>query len=223
MGYLAKGKFSQILNVYENKPEGNGPFPTVINFMHAGAIDDPMKRVCDDLAAEGFYAVCADAYLNGAYDFQSKTDTVILRAFNILLDWLKVNPFVDQSKLGLIGFCMGGRYVYLSNAKLDIFKSAVSYYGFPHRGSDETDTPQHLISQFTAPTLSLFGSKDGGISEEAVNAYKEASEKDGQPHKTYYYEGAEHGFLDPNSPRHHEEAAKAAWESTLEHFKKYMM
>ncbi|OLS28398.1 MAG: hypothetical protein HeimC2_07440 [Candidatus Heimdallarchaeota archaeon LC_2] len=222
MGYLAKGKLSQILNVYEIQPEGNGPFPTIINFMHAGAIDDPMKRVCDDLAAEGYYAVCADAYLNGSYNFQSKSDSLILRAFNLLLDWLKVNPLVDHDKLGLIGFCMGGRFVYLANAKMDIMKAAVAYYGFPHRGSNEADTPQNLIEQFTAPTLSLFGSKDGGIPEVAVNAYKEASEKDGLPHKTYYYEGAEHGFLDPNSPRYHEEAAKQAWEKTLEHFKKYL-
>ena len=64
MGYLAKSKFSRILDVYENKPERNSPFPTIINFMHAGAIDDPMKRVCDDLAEQGYYAVCVDSYMN---------------------------------------------------------------------------------------------------------------------------------------------------------------
>ncbi|MDH5645726.1 MAG: dienelactone hydrolase family protein [Candidatus Heimdallarchaeota archaeon] len=221
MGYQAKGKFQQLLNIYENKPKGNGPFPTIVLFMHAYGFDDPMKKVVDDLADNGYYALGVDSYLNGTFSFQNREEDSIFKSFDLLVMWLKNNEFVDMNKLGCIGFCMGGRHVYLANVFTDIFKACVSYYGFPHRGATEDVTPQNRIGDFTAPVFSIFGSEDKGIPMENVKEYQEASEKD-LPHSSIVYEGAGHGFLNPYSPNHHKEAAEDAWKKTVEHFNKYL-
>jgi carboxymethylenebutenolidase len=222
MGYQAKGNYTPILNAYESKPEGNGPFPTIILFMHAYGIDDPMKKVCDDLAAEGFYALGGDSYLNGTFNFQNRSEDAINQSFQVLSHWVVNNNLVDQTKIGAIGFCMGGRHAYLANANTDLFKAVVAYYGFPHRGQEEHTIPQNRISDFTAPVLSIFGSEDKGIPKEAVAAYRQASEGESSSHRSVVYEGAGHGFLNPYSPNHHAEASEDAWKQTLDHFKKYL-
>jgi len=178
MGYPAKGKQTQVLATYEARPEGQGPFPTIILFMHAYGIDDSMKKVCDDLAKEGFYTLGHDAYLNGSYEFQTRSNNLIFTSFHVMLNWMKTNPLVDQDRMGAIGFCMGGNHVYQANAFVDIFKSVVSYYGFPQLGEDADHTPMNLIDQFTAPVLSIFGSEDKGIPPEAIKEYQEKSERD---------------------------------------------
>ena len=66
-----KGNYKQIQNYYDSKPEGEGPFRTVILMVHAPGIDDSSKKICDDLAMAGFYAVAPDPYLNGCLLYTS--------------------------------------------------------------------------------------------------------------------------------------------------------
>ncbi|NDB56462.1 hypothetical protein EB169_11645, partial [archaeon] len=95
-----KGNYKQILNYYESKPEGDGPFRTVILLVHAPGIDDSSKKICDDLALAGFYAVAPDPYLNGVYDFKSKSDDIIFDGLKLMLAVLRKNSIVDMSRLG---------------------------------------------------------------------------------------------------------------------------
>ncbi|MHA2504662.1 MAG: dienelactone hydrolase family protein [Candidatus Kariarchaeaceae archaeon] len=211
-----------LLPMYEVSPEGEGPFPVIIQFVHAMGIDDSAKKVCQDLAKEGYYAVAYDPYLNGKYNFQTRSDKIIFDGYDVTLNWLAANPKADMSRLGAIGFCMGGRHGYLANANYDNLKAVVSYYGFPQRGPDELSTPQNRISEFSAPNLSIFGTEDRGIPMDAVHAYKNASEAANPAHKSVIYEGAGHGFLNHNSRNHHAEASEQAWKETLDFFAQYL-
>lgn len=212
-----KGNYKQILNYYESKPKGKGPFRTVILLVHAPGIDDSSKKICDDLALAGFYAVAPDPYLNGVYDFKSKSDDIIFDGLKLMLAVLRKNSIVDMSRLGIIGFCMGGRHTYLANVYHDIFKAAVPYYGFPQVGGTSDSIPQNRVEEFNAPVLSIFGTEDTGIPMEFVQKYKEVSEINGK-HKSIIYEGAAHGFLNHNSRNHHPQAAEDAWNKTIEFF-----
>lgn len=220
---MPNGKYNTIVHSYESKPEGSGPFPAIVLFMHAHGLDDFSKKVCDDLADAGYLAVAADGYLNGTYSFQTRNDDAILGAADLLIHTLKNRDDVVSDRIGAIGFCMGGRHAYLANAKWDIFKAVVSYYGFPHRGSSPEDTPINLVDSFNGPVLSIFGSEDRGIPMDAVEAYQKASEGPDKPHKSIVYDGAGHGFLNFNSRNFHEEAAKDAWERTLEFFREHLL
>ena len=211
-----------ILPLYEAIPSGTGPFPTIVHFMHAPGIDDSTKKVCNDLAKEGYYVVAMDSYLNGKYNFQNRSDKLIFDTYDVTLLWLENNPIADMNRLGVIGFCMGGRHGYLANANYDNLKAVVSYYGFPHRGADDKSTPQNLINNFTAPVLSIFGSEDRGIPMDAVDDYKSASSIANSAHISIIYEGAGHGFLNHTSRNHHPEATEKAWNETLRFYKQYL-
>lgn len=102
--------------------------------VHAHGIDDSSKKVCDDLATAGFYVVAPDPYSNGSYNFQTRSDEIIFGGLNLLLAVLKTIRYADMERLGVIGFCMGGRHAYLANVHYDNFKAVVSHNGFPHRG-----------------------------------------------------------------------------------------
>jgi len=190
--------------------------------MHAHGVDDSMEKVCKDLAEAGYYAVAMDSYLNQKYWFRTRTDDLIFSTYDVTLQWLEANEFADMNRLGSLGFCMGGRHSYLANAYYDNLKAAVSFYGFPHRGDDEDTTPQNLIEDFSAPSLSIFGGQDRGIPAEAVDNYRKASEKMDLEHRTIVYEDAGHGFLNHNSANHNKEAAEAAWSETLAFYEKYI-
>ncbi|MHA2250549.1 MAG: dienelactone hydrolase family protein [Candidatus Kariarchaeaceae archaeon] len=222
MGEFTKIRNDPPLPTYVAKPEGEGPHPTIFLFMHAHGVDSSQQKVCDDLAKAGFMVIGGDAYQEGKFNFQTQTDDLIFDTFDFVYKYAKSLADVDTNRLGLIGFCMGGRHSYLANVKYSDFKAVVSYYGFPHRGETPDVTPQNLVDQFHGPVLSIFGAKDQGIPIEAVEAYQKASEVEGTTHRSVVYQNAGHGFLNPDSANYDSEASKSAWQETLKHFNQFL-
>jgi carboxymethylenebutenolidase len=221
------GKFESIrgdppLPVYLSVPEGDGPFPVVILFMHRPGLDKPQQIVCDDLVKAGYIAAGADAYREGQLNQDTYTDQTIFEDFDATLAFVKQLKFVDPARIGIIGFCMGGRHAYLAAARYNELKAIVSYYGFPQRGSDVTDTPMDLISEMSMPVLGIFGETDPMISMEIVKTFKEILLNASDNHCVEVFSDVGHGFLNPSSPRHEPEAAASAWIKTLEHYRKYL-
>ncbi len=210
------------LPVYFSQPEGDGPFPTIILFMHRPGLDKPQQIVCDDLAKAGYFVAGTDAYRGGTLDQDSYTDETIFEDFEFVLEHLKNLDIVNSEKFGTIGFCMGGRHGYLAAARYAEIKATVSFYGFPTRGNDSSDTPLELVSEFHGPVLGIFGETDPMISMEDVNSFKDVLLSVSDNHNVTVFEGVGHGFLNPSSPRHEENAAATAWLITLEHFRKYV-
>lgn len=222
MGEFTKIREDPPLPTYIARPQGDGPFPTVFLFMHAHGVDKSQQKVCDDLAQAGYLVIGGDAYQEGKFNFQTQTDELIFDTFDYVYNYGKSLPEVDTSRLGLIGFCMGGRHSYLANVKYPDFKAVVSYYGFPHRGATPEMTPQNLIEQFHGPVLSIFGAKDQGIPPDVVQTYQQASEGESKPHRSVIYPNAGHGFLNPDSANHDAEASLSAWTETLKHFDEHL-
>ena len=115
------GEFRVIRNEHKlpvsfSQPEGEGPFPTIILFMHRPGLDKPQQIVCDDLAKAGYFVAGTDAYREGELDQNSYTDDTIFEDFQYVLEHLKNLDIVDVEKIGTIGFCMGGRHGYLAAA-----------------------------------------------------------------------------------------------------------
>lgn len=218
------GEFKTIRNdpplpCYISKPKGNGPFPTIFVFMHAPGVDASQQKVCDDLASQGYFALCYDAYLDGRYNFETRTDKLIFDGFEYTLNYAKNLPEVDTNRMGLIGFCMGGRHAYLANVRYPEFNSVVSYYGFPHRGDGDNSTPMKLIDRFHAPVLSIFGEEDKINPLDIVKTYEELSTKSSSKNKTILYPGVAHGFLAKNDNK---EISEKAWTETINFFKQYI-
>lgn len=222
MGEFIKIREDPVLPLYVAKPEGDGPFPTVILFMHAHGIDASQQLVLDTLAKNGYLGIGGDAYQEGKFNFQTQTDELIFEAFEFVLNHVKSMPEADNNRLGLIGFCMGGRHAYLANARHKDFKAVIPFYGFPHLEKGPGSRPQDLIDQFHAPVLSIFGELDKGIPMEFVDAYRKESSKHSDKHKSIVYEGAGHGFLNPDSANYNKEAFEKSWVEILAFYEKYL-
>lgn len=222
MGSLKVIREAPKLPIYFSQPEGDGPFPVVILFMHRPGLDKPQQIVCDDLAKAGFFVAGTDAYRDGALDKDSYTDDTIFEDFEYILNHVKGLKITNNERIGTIGFCMGGRHGYIAAARYSDIKATVSYYGFPTRGNDLSDTPIDLVSEFKGPVLGIFGETDPMISMDNVNLFREVLLSASDNNKIEVYENVGHGFLNPDSPRHVPEAAAKAWLKTLEHFRKYL-
>lgn len=223
MGKFAQIRDDPVLPLYIAEPKDqNGKYPCVILFMHRPGMDKSQQKVCDDLAKAGYFAVGADTYRDGELDQDSYTDQTIFEDFEFVLNYVKNHPNVDNQRIGTIGFCMGGRHVYLATARYSEIKASVSYYGFPTRGQTPNDTPIDLVSQFNVPVCAIFGEEDHLIPMENVRMFEEVLTSGSSNHSVVVCKDVGHGFLNPNSKNYKQDAATTAWLKTLEHFRKYL-
>ncbi|MHA2104557.1 MAG: dienelactone hydrolase family protein [Candidatus Hodarchaeales archaeon] len=200
--------------------EGTGPYPVVLLFMHRPGLDEPMKIVCRDLAKEGYLAVGFDEYHDGAMQAEDLTDESVFKDFEATLEFVKTINNANTSSVGIVGFCAGGRHVYLTTVKYPNVKATVSYYGFPCRGPSEESTPINLISEYKSPVLGIFGKQDHLFDFADVEKFSEKLLASSPDHKVAVYDDVGHGFLNPLSPKHGKESAEKAWKETISHFDK---
>lgn len=208
------------LTAYITIPEGEGPFPAVIIFMHRPGADKSQQKVANDLKKAGFIGVLHDSYRKDTIK-DSYTDETIFEDFEYTLGYIKDNiTQLDRTKIGILGFCMGGRHVYLAAAKYSELKTAVSYYGFPGQGTNELNTPLKQVKNMNIPVLGIFGRQDHLFPFSDVENFKELLLEKSPKNKILIFDDAGHGFLNPYSEkRYNEKSATKAWESTISFFK----
>jgi carboxymethylenebutenolidase len=218
------------MEMYASVPSGPGPHPAVVIAFHIGGVDEFDKTMADRLADEGYVAVVPDLFhrfpqevmdgpLMGRLDHLSDPD--IIADMNAAVDFLKGQSSVDSEKIGVTGFCMGGRIAWLMAAVNPIFKATVPFYGgniFATWGA-ATQTPFELTSNIKCPMLFHFGAIDANPSPEDQQKLDAELTRLGKPHTFYSYPGADHAFMNfANAERFHKEASEAAWPRTLEFF-----
>ena len=127
---------------------------------------------------------------------------------------------VDSDRLGITGFCMGGRVVWLMAAVSSAFKAAVPYYGgnIAVPWGSATQSPFELTDAINCPIMFHFGEADGNPSPEDQVKLDAELNRLGKTHQFFSYAGAGHAFMDHTGERYHQEAAETSWPRTLEFF-----
>ena len=149
-------------------PAGEGPFPTIVVIMHAGGVDTFVQEMVTRLVAAGYFVAAPDLFhrqdarQGGMLDkLKQLRDPEVELDVNAALDYLHGHPLVDSARLGIIGFCMGGRVAYLMAARSPHFRAAVAYYGgnimIPW---GDGPSPFSLTSELHCPLLFHFGADD---------------------------------------------------------------
>ena len=218
------------MEMYASVPSGRGPHPAVVIAFHVGGVDEFDRVMADRLAEEGYVAVVPDLFHRlsqqvldgprlGRLDHLSDPD--IIADMNAAVDFLKAQSSVDSQRIGVTGFCMGGRVAWLMAATNPIFKAAVPFYGgnimTPWGAADKS--PFELTAGISCPMLFHFGATDGNPSPADQAKLDAELTRLGKPHQFYSYPGAGHAFMDFTNPdRYHQGAAEAAWPRTLEFF-----
>src|SRR5262249_57077141 len=125
------------MNLCVSQPDGDGPFPAVVLIQNRNVVDKFMDELTERIGAAGYFGVTPDLYHRDSPDCKDDgptrrgrlRDRTIISDVNATLDFLNGRTLVDAGRVGIVGFCLGGRVAYLMAAASPRFKAAVSYYG----------------------------------------------------------------------------------------------
>lgn len=204
-------------------PEGGAERAVLIVHDVFGA-NDFYRDLARRLAAAGFTALLPDLFFRVGALPEQTLDAARARAVKLdqpgsLTDieaaarWLRSDAGV--TRLGAVGFCMGGTFAFLIAAREIGFDAAVAYYGFPTGRAGWPLAPMEEADRVHLPLLALWGDGDAGVGMDNVARYDALLRDAGADYEFVIYPGLPHGFLtfDPVSP--HFAEARDSWERTL--------
>ena len=216
----------QDMHMYASVPDVSGPFPAVVVIHPAGGINEFPQRIADRLAEAGYAAVCPDLFhritdsnMTGIEKAGCLLDPEVVADVNAAVDFLQAHPSINGERIGITGFCMGGRVSWLAAATIPEIKASAPYYGgniMVVRGGDKS--PFDLASGINCPIMFHFGEIDANPSQDDMMALDVELTRLGNTHQFYSYPGADHAFADHTSPRYHREAFEVSWPRTLQFF-----
>jgi carboxymethylenebutenolidase len=220
---------------YFARPKGKANPPVVLVAMEIFGLHEYIKDVTRRLAKLGVFAVAPDYYFRKGVDLtkiaeikdllpivNAKPDAELLSDLDSTVAWAK-SEGGDTSKLGIIGFCRGGRTVWEYSAHSTALKAAVAFYGPPVDPPNPLwpKSPTQLAPEMKAPVLGLYGAEDTGIPVATVEALKKALEDNKKTDEFKIYPGAPHGFHADYRASYRKEAAEDGWNQMQAWFKKY--
>jgi len=222
---------SQPMGLYTAFPPSQGSSPAVVVIQHAWGVDEFTRTMVDRLAEAGYVAAAPQLYhrltqeANGLEMMKQLRDTQVIADVDATIDWLAEQSQVDGDRIGIIGFCMGGRVSYLMAAANPLIKASVVYYGgnIQKPWGEGGATPFERSEEIAAPILFHFGAEDGNPSPQDMELYDSELTRLGKVHEFHAYPGAGHAFMDFSNPdRHRESAARLSWPRTLGFFERYL-
>jgi carboxymethylenebutenolidase len=219
---------------YFARPAGVTNPPVVLVAMEIFGLHEYIKDVTRRLAKLGAFAVAPDYYfrkgdLTKVTEMpqllplvNSKPDAELLSDLDSTVAWAKAQGG-DTSRLGIVGFCRGGRTVWEYAAHSPDLKAGVSFYGPPVDAPNPLwpKSPTQLAPDMKAPVLGLYGEADTGIPVATVEALKAALAKNKKTAEFKIYPGAPHGFHADYRASYRKEAAEDGWNMMQAWFKKY--
>lgn len=201
------------------RPQSREPRAAVIVVQEAFGLNEHIKDVAGRLADAGWVALAPDLYHRGgpgrtaAYsDLQSAIgmmseldDGAIVEDVDAAIAWLHSQPYVRGDRIGITGFCMGGRVSYLAACALPAeVQAAVPFYG--------GGIPVERTATLACPVLAFFGDQDPFIPMEQVRALEAEAARLGKSVEVVVYPGAPHGFFCNERDSFRADAAADAWQ-----------
>jgi carboxymethylenebutenolidase len=151
----------------------------------------------------------------------AKTDTELFADLDATVAWAKAQGG-DTNRLGIMGFCRGGRNVWHYSTHNPNLKAGVAFYGTLIDKSDAAPKSSiDLAPEVKEPVLGLYGEEDAGIKVEQVQQMEAALKAAGKTAEFHEYPGAPHGFVADYRPSYRKDAAEDAWKQMIAWFKKY--
>lgn len=218
---------------YRAMPATGGPFPTILVAHEIFGVHEHIKDICRRLAKAGYFAVAPALYARegdvaGLSDLKqvmkvaSKVpDRQVASDLDATVDWAASTGKADIAKLGIVGFCWGGRQVWLYAAHNPHLKAGVAWYGPLSwtRNKLTPDDPIDIAKQINAPVLGLYGGADEHIPVSQVVELRAALKTAGKPSEIVIYPDTPHGFNADYRPSYRPRQAKDAWKRMLAWFK----
>jgi len=221
--YDSPGGTSGEMKGYLVKPDGEGPFPSVLIIHENRGLNPYIEDVTRRVAIEGFLALAPDGLAPiGGYPGNDDDGKVMQKSLDknmLFTDLLNSAKFLkghelSTGKLGVTGFCYGGGVV--NNLAVRLGKdmdAGVPFYGRAPATKDVAMIQAALMMQYAEYDPRVNASRE---------EYRKALEGNDKDFVMYTYEDTRHGFHNNSTPRYNEEQAKIAWERTIAFFKKHL-
>ncbi|WP_024510659.1 dienelactone hydrolase family protein [Bradyrhizobium sp. ARR65] len=220
---------------YFARPAGVSNPPVILVAMEIFGLHEYIKDVTRRLAKLGAFAVAPDYYFRKGVDLtkitdikellpivNAKPDAELLSDLDATVAWAN-SQGGDTTRLGIVGFCRGGRTVWEYAAHNGGLKAGVAFYGPPVDPPNPVwpKSPTQLAADMKAPVLGLYGEADTGIPVSQVEALKAALAANHKTAEFKIYPGAPHGFHADYRASYRKEAAEDAWNQMQAWFKKH--
>ncbi|KAB8043042.1 dienelactone hydrolase family protein [Janthinobacterium aquaticum] len=225
----------QDIPVYAAQPEGKTGLPVVLVISEIFGVHEHIADMARRFAKEGYLALAPDLFVRQGdatkvasipelmKNIVGKTpDAQVMTDLDAVVAWAKQNGG-DISRLGITGFCWGGRVTWMYAAHNPQVKAGVAWYG-RLVGESTPVTPQHpvdIAASLTVPVLGLYGGKDTGIPLDTIAKMKAALAKGTSRSEFVVYDDAGHAFNADYRPSYVAADAKDGYARCLAWFKQH--
>jgi carboxymethylenebutenolidase len=221
---------------YRAMPASGEKFPVVLVVQEIFGVHEHNKDVCRRLAKSGYMAVAPSLYarygdvtamanMEDVMQIVAKVpDSQVMADLDATVAWAGSTGKGDTAKLGITGFCWGGRIVWLYTAHSSAVKAGVAWYGRLVTRPPTTLQPKgptDVAGLLKAPVLGLYGGADTGIPLADIEQMRAALKKAGNPSEIVVYPDAPHGFHADYRPSFRADAAQDGWRRLQAWFKQY--
>ncbi|MEM8968284.1 MAG: dienelactone hydrolase family protein [Bacteroidota bacterium] len=206
-----------------SKPaDASGKLPGIVVVHENRGLNPHIEDVARRAALAGFISLAPDALTPlGGYPGTDDEGRTLQRQRDrdeMLEDFIAAHDHLNNhsectGKVGVVGFCFGGWISNMMAVRVSELDAAVPFYG----GQPEAE----MVPQIEAPLLLHFGELDKRVNEGWPD-YEAALKKHDKEYQAHTYANANHGFHNDTTPRYDADAAKLAWERTIEFFKKHL-
>jgi carboxymethylenebutenolidase len=223
---------------YYAVPKDGGKRAVVLVVAEIWGLHEHIKDVVRRVAKAGYFAVANEPYFRIGELWKMEDIKQVLAGANQLSDeqafkdldatvaWAGKHARGNAQKLGVTGFCRGGRTVWMETAHEKHMKAGVAWYGGLSAAEPAIKTtPLDIVDQLNAPVLGLYGGADQGIPPEQVDklreALKKSKDKNAQRSAIHVYPDMPHGFNADYRPSYRKEAAEDGWKRMLAWFRQH--
>lgn len=213
---------------YCAKPAGRSNLPIVLLAHEIWSVHEYFKDLCRRLGKLGYLAVAPDLFGRQGDPTNLERDDIfkivarvpdaqVMSDLDAAAAWA-ASQGGDANRLGMTGFCWGGRITWLYAAHNPKLKAGVAWYG-KVEGAPEALKPRHpldVAKDLKAPVLGLYGGADAGIPNDSVARMREALKSAGKPSEIHTYPDAPHAFHADYRPSYRKGPAEDGWRRMLD-------
>jgi len=192
--------------------------PGIVLVHSFNGLEQGYKDLADEFAFEGFVVLAV-----GWQTFEKRpTDSVVEALLRDSITVLRSRDDVDTTRIGLTGFCAGGRYTMLFLPVISDFSAGVAWYGFPYTGGSDGQPvkPVDEIGILKRPLLMIHGGADAASPIAGIFQYATALQQQGKYFELKVYEGLPHGFMVQNGQLWRSDIADNAFQEMVSFFKR---
>jgi carboxymethylenebutenolidase len=221
---------------YRAMPTRGAPFPIVVVVQEIFGVHEYIKDVCRRFAKLGYLAVAPELFARQgnvstiadpqeiiAKVVSKVPDAQVMSDIDATVAWAAKSSGGDAGRVGITGFCWGGRVVWLYAAHSPALKAGVAWYGrlVGSATALQPAYPLDVVVQLKAPVLGLYGGADAGIPLADVERMRTALQAAHNPSEIIVYPEAPHGFHADYRPSYRRDAAADGWQHMLQWFQRY--